>query len=144
MGRGVRAMMGRQQQSKLFYQFRLEDRIPTNHLLRRIDVVVTAALADLHKELAPYYSDIGRPSVDPELMIRMLIVGCCCGIRSSAGSPRKSNCTSPIAGSAGSIWKTRSRTTRRSRPTDWAAFARVICCATSSSASSGRQWPWGS
>jgi transposase len=77
-------MMGRQRrdQSKLFYQFRLEDRIPTNHLLRRIDVVVTAALADLHKELAPYYSDIGRPSVDPELMIRMLIVGCCYGIRS--------------------------------------------------------------
>ena len=42
-------------------------------LLRRIDVFVTAALADLHQELEPYYSDIGRPSVDPELMIRMLI-----------------------------------------------------------------------
>jgi transposase len=50
--------------------------------LRRIDVVVTAALADLHGELEPYYSDIGRPSVDPELMIRMLIVGYCCGVRS--------------------------------------------------------------
>ena len=43
---------------------------------------VTAALADLHEELEPYYSDIGRPSIDPELMIRMLIVGYCCGIRS--------------------------------------------------------------
>ena len=43
---------------------------------------VTAALADLHEELEPYYSDIGRPSVDPELMIRMLIVGYCFGIRS--------------------------------------------------------------
>jgi len=77
-------MMGRQRrdQGKLFYEFRLEDRIPENHLLRRIDVFVTAALADLHKELEPYYSDIGRPSVDPELMIRMLIVGYCCGIRS--------------------------------------------------------------
>ena len=46
------------------------------------NVFVTAALADLHKELEPYYSDIGRPSVDPELMIRMLIVGYCYGIRS--------------------------------------------------------------
>jgi hypothetical protein len=42
-------------------------------------VFVTAALADLHKELEPYYSDIGRPSVDPELMIRMLVVGYCYG-----------------------------------------------------------------
>jgi transposase len=77
-------MMGRQKrdQGKLFYEFRLDDRIPQNHLLRRIDVFVTAALADLHKELEPYYSDIGRPSVDPELMIRMLIIGYCCGIRS--------------------------------------------------------------
>jgi len=77
-------MMGRQRrdQGKLFYEFRLDDRIPKNHLLRRIDVFVAAALADLHKELEPYYSDIGRPSVDPELMIRMLIVGYCYGIRS--------------------------------------------------------------
>ena len=77
-------MMGRQKrdQGKLFYEFRLDDRIPQNHLLRRIDMFVTAALADLHEELEPYYSDIGRPSVDPELMIRMLIVGYCFGIRS--------------------------------------------------------------
>jgi transposase len=77
-------MMGRRrrEQAKLFYEFRLDDRIPKNHLLRRIDVFVTAALADLHQELEPYYSDLGRPSVDPELMIRMLIVGYCYGIRS--------------------------------------------------------------
>ena len=57
-------MMGRQRrdQGKLFYEFRLDDRIPKDHLLRRIDVFVTAALADLHQELEPYYSDIGRPS----------------------------------------------------------------------------------
>ena len=55
---------------------------------------VTAALADLHKELEPYYSDIGRPSVDPELMIRMLIVGYCFGLRSERrGSPKKLSCT---------------------------------------------------
>jgi transposase len=77
-------MMGRRRrdQAKLFYEFRLDARISQNHLLRRIDVFVTAALADLHQELEPYYSDIGRPSVDPELMIRMLIVGYCYGIRS--------------------------------------------------------------
>jgi len=77
-------MMGRQRrdQGRLFYEFRLEDRIPENHLLRRMNVFVTAALTDLHKELKPHYSDIGRPSIDPELMIRMLIVGYCYGIRS--------------------------------------------------------------
>jgi transposase len=77
-------MMGRQRrdQGRLFYEFRLEDRIPENHLLRRMNVFVTVALADLHKELKPHYSDIGRPSIDPELMIRMLIVGYCYGIRS--------------------------------------------------------------
>lgn len=77
-------MMGRRKrdQGKLFYEFRLEDRIPANHLLRRMNVFVTAALDDLHKELEPCYSEIGRPSVDPELMIRMLLVGYCYGIRS--------------------------------------------------------------
>ena len=77
-------MMGRQRrdQGRLFYEFRLEDRMPENHLLRRMNVFVTVALGDLHKELEPHYSDVGRPSIDPELMIRMLIVGYCYGIRS--------------------------------------------------------------
>src|SRR4029434_1198147 len=47
-----------------------------------MNVCVTVALADLHKELKAYYSDIGRPSIDPELMIRMLVIGYCYGIRS--------------------------------------------------------------
>ena len=70
-------MVGRRngKQASVFYEFRLNDRIPKNHLLRRIDVFVTAALADVHEQLDPYSSEIGRPSVDPELMIRMLIVG---------------------------------------------------------------------
>lgn len=50
---------------------------------------MTAALADLHQELEPYYSDIGRPSVDPELMIRMLIVATAAASALSAGSPKK-------------------------------------------------------
>ena len=77
-------MMGRRSgdQASLFYAFRLDDRVPKNHLLRRINVFVTAALDDLHERLEPYYSEIGRPSVDPELMIRILIVGYCYGLRS--------------------------------------------------------------
>ena len=76
-------MLGRQSgdQASLFYEFRL-DRVPKNHLLRRINVFVTAALADMHERLQPYYSEIGRPSVDPELMMRMLIIGHCYGLRS--------------------------------------------------------------
>ena len=69
-------MMGRQavDQSQLFYLFNLEEHIPPDHLLRRINPIVTRVLADLREKLAPFYSDIGRPSIDPELMIRMLIV----------------------------------------------------------------------
>ena len=68
-------------QSQLFYLFNLERRIPAGHLLRRINPVVTRILVELREKLAPFYSDIGRPSIDPELMIRMLIVGYCYGIR---------------------------------------------------------------
>jgi transposase len=76
-------MMGRQtgDQSQLFYMFNLERRVPVSHLLRRINPVVTRILGELREKLAPFYSEIGRPSIDPELMIRMLIVGYCYGIR---------------------------------------------------------------
>ena len=76
-------MMGRRDrdQASLFYDFNLDDVIPESHLLRRLNVFVTTVLADLHGQLQPFYSDIGRPSVDPELMLRMLIVGYCYGIR---------------------------------------------------------------
>src|SRR6516225_8696328 len=76
-------MMGRQDrdQGQLFYEFNLDEVIPEEHLLRRMNVFVTGVLADLHQQLRPFYSEIGRPSVDPELMIRMLIVGYCYGIR---------------------------------------------------------------
>ena len=76
-------MMGQQtsDQSQLFYLFNLEGRIPAGHLLRRINPIVTRLLAGMREKLAPFYSDIGRPSIDPELMIRMLIVGYCYGIR---------------------------------------------------------------
>ena len=71
-------MMGRQvgDQASLFYEFRLEDRVPKDHLLRRINVFVAAVLGGVRGRLKPYYSEIGRPSIDPDLMIRMLIIGC--------------------------------------------------------------------
>src|SRR5450631_4072065 len=76
-------MMGRQtvDQSQLFYLFNLEKRIPERHLLRRINPIVGRILAEFREQLAPHYSHTGRPSIDPELMIRMLIVGYCYGIR---------------------------------------------------------------
>ena len=77
-------MMGRQEadQGRLFYLFNLERRIPANHLLRRMNPIVTRIFPDVREKLALFYSDIGRPSIDPELMVRMLIVGYCYGIRS--------------------------------------------------------------
>ena len=62
-------MMGRQtsDQSQLFYLFNLEARIPERHLLRRLNPIVTRVLTDLRSKLEPFYSDIGRPSIDPEL-----------------------------------------------------------------------------
>jgi len=75
-------MMGhrRVEQAALFYEFSLERHIPDDHLLRSIDRFVE--FGELRRELAPFYSTLGRPSIDPELMIRMLIVGYCFGIRS--------------------------------------------------------------
>jgi transposase len=75
-------MMGHRQveQAALFYEFSLERHIPADHLLRSIDRFVE--LGELKRELARFYSSIGRPSIDPELMIRMLIIGYCFGIRS--------------------------------------------------------------
>ncbi len=75
-------MMGHQlgEQAALFYEFSLERHVPSNHLLRSIDRFVE--LDGLRRELSPFYSTIGRPSIAPELMIRMLLVGYCFGIRS--------------------------------------------------------------
>jgi transposase len=77
-------MMGRQtsDQSQLFYLFHRERRIPASHRLRLIDPVLSRILIELREKLTPFYSEIGRPSIDPELMIRMLIIGYCYGIRS--------------------------------------------------------------
>jgi transposase len=75
-------MMGRREggQGQFFYSFKLDEVVPVDHLVRQIDGVLD--LGWVHKELAPYYSHTGRPSIDPVLMIRMLIVGYVFAIRS--------------------------------------------------------------
>jgi transposase len=74
-------MMGRQEvQESLFYRFRIEDHVPADHLLRRIDWLLD--FSAIRHELEVLYSHTGRPSVDPELMIRMLLIGYLYGIRS--------------------------------------------------------------
>jgi transposase len=75
-------MMGQRggSQDRLFYSFNLDEYVPRSHLLRGIDRFFD--LSELRHHLAPFYSHTGRPSIDPELMIRMLIVGYCFGIRS--------------------------------------------------------------
>jgi transposase len=67
-------------QEPLFYGFSLERHVPGDHLLRAIDRFVD--LDGVREHLRPFYSPIGRPSIDPELLIRMLLVGYCFGIRS--------------------------------------------------------------
>ncbi len=75
-------MMGRLEpgQERLFYNFRLEDQVPPNHLVRKLDALLDFEV--IRDQLEPFYSEIGRPSVDPELMIRMLLIGYCYSIRS--------------------------------------------------------------
>ena len=75
-------MMGRQDndQVPLLYEFCLDEAVPDDHLVRKIDAVLN--LTWVYAELAPHYSTLGRPSVDPVLMIRMLIIGYIFGLRS--------------------------------------------------------------
>ena len=75
-------MMGPRQeaQAALFYEFSLEDHGPQDYLLRSVDRFLD--LSGIRAHLADFYSHTGRPSTDPELLIRMLLVGYCFGIRS--------------------------------------------------------------
>jgi transposase len=73
-------------QEQLFYEFRLDDWVPIDHLLRKSDAVLD--LGSLRRTVAPFYSHTGRPSVDPELMIRTRLVGYCYGLPSRAALVR--------------------------------------------------------
>jgi transposase len=85
-GSGGFATLGRQKaHALLFYEFDLETHIPSDHLLRGIDRFLDPA--GLHEEMRGFYSHTGRPSIDPELMIRMLVVGYVLGLRSERRLP---------------------------------------------------------
>jgi transposase len=75
-------MMGQQNgtQYRLFYSFNLDAHVPADHLLRGIHRVLD--LTDLRRHLAAFYGHTWRPSIDPELVVRMLLVGYCFGTRS--------------------------------------------------------------
>ena len=115
-------MMGKRMaaQEALFYGFSLERHVPAGHLLRLIDRFVD--LSGLREQLRPFYSETGRPSIDPELIIRMLLVGYCFGIRSERrlcrGLPRPEHrgsgglVNSPQAASARPSWTKRARLPR--------------------------------
>jgi transposase len=81
----VLTMMGNQGggQERLFYSFNLEDHVPRDHLLRGVDRFLD--LSELREHVGAFYSHTGRPPIDPELMIRMLVIGYCFGIRSERG-----------------------------------------------------------
>ena len=98
-------MMGRlkSDQGQLFYEFHLSEAVPEDHLVRKIDAALD--LSWLRSELAPHYSSMGRPSIDPELMIRMLVVGYVFAIRSERLICREVQVNLPIAGSTSSASK---------------------------------------
>ena len=126
-------MMGPRQeaQSALFYDFSIDDHVLKDHLLRSIDRFVD--LSDLRKHLAPFYSSTGRPSVDPELMIKMLLVGYTMGIRSERRLCEEVHLNLAYR------WFCRldladpilSRTTRRSPRTGTDGSGTATCCGTS-------------
>jgi transposase len=118
-----------------------DEMIPADHLLRRINRFATAVLADLHDQLKAFYSDIGRPSIDPELTIRMLLVGYCYGIR------HERRLCQEVALHLAYRWfckldlDDKVRTIRRFRSIGSTASERVRSCVISSSAWLRRPWP---
>src|ERR1700728_1955752 len=113
-------------QAALFYEFSLERHVPADHLLRAIDRFVD--LEGVRAHVAPFYSQIGRPSIDPELLIRMLLVGYCCGIRAERRLCEESTSTWPTGGFAAWASTATCPTIRPSPRIGMAASAIAICC----------------
>lgn len=109
----------------MFYELSLERHVPAGHLLRAIDGFV--ALADLRVRLGHSIGRVGRPSTDPELVIRVLLIGYCFGIRAERRLREEVRLTWLIAGSVGLASMARYPFTRRSRRTGMGVFARLIC-----------------
>lgn len=118
-------MMGKQAApAQLFYDFSLDEHVPADHLLRRIDNHLD--LDGVRAQLKPYYSSTGRPSIHPELMMRMLIIGYSMGIRSERNCARRFISISPIVCFAGLDWSARCRIIPASRRTAMDVFGKAI------------------
>src|SRR5215212_5953713 len=122
----MKRMIGERQvdQAALFYEFSLERHVPAEHMLRAIDGFVD--LEGVRAHLVTFYSPTGRPSVPPELLIRMLIVGYCFGIRSERQLCQEVHLTLPIAGSVDWASMAMCRTIQPSPRTVTAASATAI------------------
>ena len=106
-------MMGQQPQTEsLFYYFRLQDQVPEDHLLRLIHRHVDFSF--VREQLKDFYSPKGRPSIDPEVLLRLLLVGISMESPASGAYWKKYACIWPIVGSLGWGLKKRFRTTPRS------------------------------
>ena len=137
-------MMGRlkNDQGQLFYSFCLEEVVPDDHLVRGIAAVLD--LSWVHAELAPYYPKIGRPSIDPVLMIRMLIIGYVFGIRSERLLCREVKVNMAYRWFCGLSIEDKIPTTRRSRAPATSASATAtfsgVCSSTWWRRASRRGW----
>ena len=136
-------MMGPRQvdQAPLFYEFSLERHVPSAHLLRAIDRFVD--LSDIRSHLVPFYSSTGRPSIDPELLVRMLLVGYCYGIRSERRLCEEVHLNLAYRWFCRPASMARCQTTRPSPRTGMAASAIAICCASCSRPWFGVAWQKG-
>jgi hypothetical protein len=123
---GLLIMMGQHDRSEaLFYYFRLEDQIPENHLLRLIDKHIRFEF--VRERLKDSYSETGRPSIDPELLLRMLLIGYLYGITSERKLVEELRCI--WRGDGSPVWAStrRSRITPRSPRTDTDGFRSRSC-----------------
>jgi hypothetical protein len=122
---GLLIMMGQHDRSEaLFYYFRLEDQVPETHLLRLIERHISFAF--VREKLKASYSDTGRPSIDPELLLRILLIGYLYGI--SSGNWWR-NCACTWRGAGSPVWVSirRSRITPRSPKTGMDGFRNRNC-----------------
>ena len=132
-------MMGVQAASaRLFYDFCLDEHVPSDHLLRSIDGHLD--LDGLRQTLKPFYSWTGRPSIDPALMVRMLIVDYCMGIRSERRLCEDVHLNLAYRWFCRLVWMARFPITRHSQRTGMADFAKAMRCAIFSRASSDAAW----
>jgi transposase len=136
---GGRRDDGRAAQEALFYEFSLERHVPADHWARAVDRFVD--LSDIRAHLRPFYSEMGRPSIDPELMIRMLLVGYCFGIRSERRLCEEVHLNRAYRWFVDLASKAMFPTTRPSRRTVMVASATAIFCASCSRRPSGAALP---